>query len=406
MIQDFDMHLHTTYSDGQYSIGDLIEKVKQSGVKFFSITDHDSIDSIYELKKHNLDNITYIKGVEISSILDEKYKMHILGYFIDENNEKLNLILSQLKEARKKRFYELVDYVEETFNLKINRMDVENVVNNVNIPGKPHLAELLVKYNYVSSVKEAFEKYLENAKTKTSNRASADLVIAAIRNAGGVAIWAHPKKVEIQYNINFQELMPRLLELGINGIEVFNSLHTYDDCVRYLNYSNANNLIKTGGSDYHGEQIKSDVKIGMLYNSGEAIKIDLSQINLIKQNQEMNVMETKNDSIKLNSMSEAELEGVREFIKVQLDEMVLPYIYENKLMLLDKNNKIYQDYLKLNVDVDKLLEIYNEESLSEEQKRSKINDLLVNLYTETKELVVSVSKKKTLITSNEYNKIK
>ena len=90
-------------------------------------------------------------------------------------------------------------------------------------------------------------------------------------------------KHAFQYNINFQELMPRLLELGINGIEVFNSLHTYDDCVRYLNYSNANNLIKTGGSDYHGEQIKSDVKIGMLYNSGEAIKIDLSQINLIKQ---------------------------------------------------------------------------------------------------------------------------
>ena len=282
MVQDFDLHLHTTYSDGQYNVQELIEKIKESKIKIFSIADHDSIDSIREIKKYNLENITYIKGVEISSILDKKYKMHILGYFVDENNEKLNLILQQLKEARKKRFFELVNYVEESFNLKINRTDVENVVNKVNIPGKPHLAELMIKYNYVSSVKEAFEKYLEGAKTKTSNRASADLVIDSIKDAGGIAIWAHPKKVEKQYNINFEELMPRLTELGIDGIEIFNSLHSYDDCLKYLDYANNNNLIKAGGSDYHGDEIKPDVKIGVLYNSGEAIKIDLEQINLIK----------------------------------------------------------------------------------------------------------------------------
>lgn len=289
MIQDFDMHLHTTYSDGQYNVKDLIEKVKLSGVKFFSIADHDSIDSIKEIKKYNLDNITYIKGVEISSILDNKYKMHILGYFIDEKNEKLNSVLKQLKEARRKRFFELVDYVEEKFNLKINREDVENIIKQVNIPGKPHLAELMIKYNYVSSVKEAFEKYLEGAKTKTSNRAPADIVIDAIKNAGGVAVWAHPKKVEKQYDINFEDLMPRLLELGIGGIEIFNSLHSYNDSIRYLDYANKNNLIKAGGSDYHGDQVKPDVKIGVLYNSGENIKIDLKQINLLQLKQEVNI---------------------------------------------------------------------------------------------------------------------
>lgn len=290
MIQDFDMHLHTTYSDGQYSVEELIEKVKLSGVKFFSIADHDSIDSIKEMKKYNLDNITYIKSVEISSILDNKYKMHILGYFIDENNEKINSVLKQLKEARKKRFFELVDYVEEKFNLKINKTDVENIVEKINIPGKPHLAELMIKYNYVSSVKEAFEKYLEGAKTKTSNRAPADIVIDAIKNAGGVAVWAHPKKVEKQYNINFEDLMPRLLELGLDGIEIFNSLHSYDDSIRYLDYANKNNLIKTGGSDYHGEQVKPDVKIGVLYNSEERVKINISEMNLtkIKKGEEIN----------------------------------------------------------------------------------------------------------------------
>lgn len=280
MVQDFDLHLHTTYSDGQYDVKELIKKVKQSGIKFFSIADHDSVDSIKEINKYDLGNIEYIKGVEISSILDGKYKIHILGYFIDENNEKLSSVLYKLKEARKKKFFELVDYVEKRLDLKINRIDVENIVNKVNVPGKPHLAELLVKYNYASSVREAFEKYLEDAKTKTSNRAPADEVIDAIKSAGGIAIWAHPKKVEKQYNISFEELMPRLLELGIDGIEIFNSLHSYDDCCRYLDYSNKNYLFKTGGSDYHGDQVKPDVKIGVLYNSGEEIKIDLKQINL------------------------------------------------------------------------------------------------------------------------------
>ena len=113
MIQDFDLHLHTTYSDGQYGVEKLIEKVKMSGIKYFSIADHDSIDANREIDKYDINGINYIKGVEISSILDNKYKMHILGYFIDENNEKINLILQQLKEARKKRFLELVEYVEK-----------------------------------------------------------------------------------------------------------------------------------------------------------------------------------------------------------------------------------------------------------------------------------------------------
>lgn len=288
MVQDFDLHLHTTFSDGQYNVEEIIKKVKESKIKVFSITDHDSVDSINEIRNFDLDDIKYIKGVEISSILDNRYKMHILGYFIDENSEKLNLVLYKLKEARKKRFFELVEYVEEKFNLQIDKVDVENIIKEVNIPGKPHLAELLVKYNYASSVKEAFEKYLEEVKTKTSNRASTDIVIDAIKSAGGVAILAHPKKIEKQYNIDFQELMPRLFDLGIDGIEIFNSLHSYDDSIRYLDYANKNNLIKTGGSDYHGDKVKPDVKIGVLYNSGENIKIDLKQINLLKSKQEVN----------------------------------------------------------------------------------------------------------------------
>ena len=282
MIQDFDLHLHTNYSDGQYDLKTLLEKVKQVGVKVISVTDHDNIDSIKEIKKCNLDGIEFITGVEISSILDNKYKMHILGYYIDDEHQLLNSILVHLKEARRKRFIELVDCVRNQYGFTFSDEDIDSIVKNVNIPGKSHLAELMVKYNYVDSISQAFDKYLEFLTTKTSNRVSADLVIKAIKDAGGVAIWAHPKKVEKQYGISFESLIPRLLELGIDGIEAFNSLHSYDDCIRYLEFAEKNNLIVSGGSDYHGEELKTNVKIGLVYNSGEFKKIDLSRLSILE----------------------------------------------------------------------------------------------------------------------------
>lgn len=286
MKQEFDLHLHTSYSDGEHSLKIVLNKVKENDLRFFSITDHDSVDSIKEIKNYDLGTTKYIKGVEISSILDGKYKLHILGYNIDENNIKLNDVILKLKEARKKRFSELADYIEKNYSLKIDKKDIEKVIENVNIPGKPHLAELMIKYGYVNSVEEAFKKYLENAKTKTSNRMDAKIVIEAIKDAGGIAIWAHPKKVEKKYNIHFEELMPRLLELGLDGIEPFNSLHTYEESIKYLKYAKEHNLITSGGSDYHGENVKPDVKMGVIFNSKENIKIDNENITLISKMEE------------------------------------------------------------------------------------------------------------------------
>lgn len=280
MRQIFDLHLHTFYSDGQYDVDELIENVRKYGIKCFSITDHDSVESIHKIKECDLSGLEYVKGIEVSSILDDQYKMHILGYHFDENNPELLAVLNELKERRKKRFWELVEYVEQKGNIKLDPKDVEAVLDKVYIPGKPHLAQLLVDCGYVSSVPEAFQFYLEGAKTKTSNRMSADIVISTIKKAGGKVIWAHPKKVEKQYNIDFQDLMPRLLQLGIDGIEIYNSLHSYDDCMRYLSFANSHHLLRSGGSDFHGELIKPEVNMGVLFNSGEEIEVDFSQIDI------------------------------------------------------------------------------------------------------------------------------
>ena len=102
-------------------------------------------------------------------------------------------------------------------------------------------------------------------------------------------------------------------------------------------------------------------------------------------------MENEINRIKLDSINETSLEGIRDFFKTQLDEIVLPYIYKNKLMLIDKDNPIYKEYIGINVDLDSLILINNSE-LSSQEKKEKINNLLNELYNRMKKLVIEVSK--------------
>lgn len=102
-------------------------------------------------------------------------------------------------------------------------------------------------------------------------------------------------------------------------------------------------------------------------------------------------MENKEEIIKLKNITEAGLDGVKSFIITQLDEMVLPFIYKNDLMFSDDNNSIYQEYLKINSDINNLYIIYSDESISLVDKKAQVNNLIVELYRRTKDLIVKVS---------------
>ncbi len=386
MIQNFDFHIHTKHSDGEYSVEEIIKKIREFGIKYFSITDHDSIESIKEVKKNDLTGLYYIPGVEISSILDNKYKMHILGYFIDDKDKDLNEILKKLEQARKDRFLELANGIKENYGFYIPYNELEEVISNVKIPGKPHLAKLMAEHNYISNIPDAYENYLDKIKTKTSSKLPADLVIKTIKKAGGIAIWAHPKKVENKYNINFESLIPHLKKLGLDGIEAFNSLHTYDDSIRFLEFCKQNNLIVSGGSDYHGPNIKQKVKLGVIYNSSLEKKVGLSNINIIKNN----------DCRDINYHNISKLNNMINFIKKQLDENILPYIYEKNLMVNDGND-IYKEYININSDLKKLEEKYKNKILTQNESIE-----IIKLYNRMIQLINIVSKTKNSDANNQY----
>lgn len=87
-MRKYDLHIHSQFSDGEYTLEEIIEKLKNNGIEIFSITDHDNAESIAEMEKVDKKGLTYIPGIEFSTSKG-KYKMHILGYGIDGHNEQL-----------------------------------------------------------------------------------------------------------------------------------------------------------------------------------------------------------------------------------------------------------------------------------------------------------------------------
>lgn len=278
MRQDFDLHIHTINSDGEYSVSEIIKKIREENIKLFSITDHDNIDSIEQVSKEDLSGLEYVSGIEISSIVDNKYKVHILGYFIDGDRTKLYEICNRLRNARVKRLYNMALYIKDKFNIDLSEKEINEVILNSSVPGRPHLAKLLIKKGLVSNTKEAFTKYLNFVDITTSYRVDAKEVIDAIKSAGGIVIWAHPRKTEKVHNIDFIEILDRFIELGLDGIEVYNSIHKIEDVNRYLKVCREKKLLISGGSDFHGEHVKEMVRLGHVYRGEEEIKINKNDI--------------------------------------------------------------------------------------------------------------------------------
>ena len=275
MKSRYDLHIHSTFSDGEDDVDALIEKMKSEGITTFSITDHDNIDSINYLKNKNLEKINYISGVEISSYY-KKLGIHILGYYIDGNTKALKRLLIKINQRRKKRMKEILKKLKLRNGITLSDDDFEILMNGNNI-GKKTLSKILVKKNLGNDYKEIRNNYLSNMNCKVSYRANIKKVCDVIKTAGGIPVLAHPKEIELRYNVKLDTIISSLIKFGINGIEVYNSIHTDEDIKRYLEIANKYNLLISGGSDYHGS---NKAKLGLLMK--EDYNLDYTNFSIFR----------------------------------------------------------------------------------------------------------------------------
>jgi len=241
-----DLHLHTRFSDGTFSPEELVLHAQNHGLVCIALTDHDTVEGCAPTAAACAAvKMEFIPGTELTAEQDD-VEVHVLGYFLDIHNETLLNRIGTFQSVRQSRIHEMV--------AALNRLGVplkaESVfaLANCKSPGRPHVARALVKEKLIGSLDEAFERYLKKGrpawvpKTKMSALESVEL----IHQAGGLAVMAHP-------GLNrTDDIIPGLVEAGLDGIECFHTKHSTAMSERYLEIADKYHLLVTGGSDCHG----------------------------------------------------------------------------------------------------------------------------------------------------------
>ena len=263
-----DLHLHTTLSDGTERPERVVELAHQAGLAAIAITDHDNIDALpVATPPARQYGIELLPGVEMSASAGEM-DVHLLGFCFDPTNLALQRHLTQQQARRVERVHEMVERLQRV-GVTISADEVLEVAGDGTV-GRPHVARVLMKHGYVTSLPEAFSKYIGDAGPGfvPGSSCSPAQIIRIIREAGGIPVLAHPKYLKRDAFID------ELVQDGLLGLEVYHSDHTPNLVQHYGAIADRLKLLKTGGSDFHGNA-KEGVPVGaanVSYDAVEALK--------------------------------------------------------------------------------------------------------------------------------------
>lgn len=236
-----DLHLHTTMSDGVWTPERLFSEIRERGLQFFSITDHDTIDA-YPVPEDLRERC--IPGMEVDSH-HAGHTVHLLAYGIFADSPLLQALAAQ-RADRLRRMQGMVERLN-VLGLAIAIDDVVAQANSAASLGRPHLARALLAKGHVTSVQEAFDRYIADdgdgyvALERLTSREIIDLV----HRSGGVAVIAHPMRLRDPAHIE------ELIELGVDGVEVIHPTASAQDEQRLRAIAAQHDLIVTGGTDFH-----------------------------------------------------------------------------------------------------------------------------------------------------------
>ncbi len=273
-----DLHLHTTHSDGSLTPCQLIDLLEKYQVTTAAITDHDVLSGIAEAREcGRLKNIRIIPGVELSIDypMQNGAHVHVLGLYVDVEKPYLVQVLEQLRVERQKRADEILLRLKK-MNVVIEKNELRNIVSGQNV-GRPHIAKILVEKGYAKTIAEAFEKYIgRNAPAYVpKKKLQLQEAIEVIHRVNGLAILAHPVSLKITEKAELFKKLDELVEVGLDGIEVFYSGHSPEFTKMLLEYVEQRKLVMSGGSDFHGEakpEIKPVVGTGNLNIPPDIVK--------------------------------------------------------------------------------------------------------------------------------------
>ncbi len=272
-----DLHIHSTYSDGTFSPAEIVKIAEEKQIKVVAITDHDTINGLEEFEKVKSNYVEKVPGVEISVQMKD-FNFHMVGLFINWHNKEFQEKINYLKKARANRNVKILSKLNE-LGYKVTMEELEKIADGE--IGRPHISQLLLQKGYFKDKQEVFNKLLKKGAPAYFDkfRFSPEEAVNIIKNLGnGLAILAHPGLLPFKRAEKIQ-IIEYLKEIGIDGIEVYYSEHSKDETEFLKQLAIKNNLLISGGTDFHG---KNKIGIELGYGRGN-LKIDYSIYERLKE---------------------------------------------------------------------------------------------------------------------------
>lgn len=240
-----DLHTHSTASDGARAPADVVKAGKAAGLAALALTDHDTLAGVADAHEAGTQlGMPVVTGVELSAV-EGDIETHILGLHLSELGE-LEHRLVGLRDMRVSRAARIVD--------RLNALGIaitfESVLQHAagGAVGRPHVARALIAGGWATDFREAFERYLGNGKAAfvAKDRLPMSEAIGLIHRAGGLAILAHPGP------LGTRERVAVLAAAGLDGLEILHPSHSWEDSQRLDALATEFDLVRSGGSDWHG----------------------------------------------------------------------------------------------------------------------------------------------------------
>lgn len=250
MNKYIDLHTHSTCSDGTLTPAEVVKLAKEKGLSAIALTDHDTVDGLNEAIETGSDiGIEVITGIEFSVAADTE--MHLLGLNFDIDCPAIKNILDEMIIQRDLRNYKVIELLGK---LGIH-ITIEDILAEATskVTGRSQIAKAMLKKGYVSSIKEAFDRYLSFGKPAFVERSTLtpEDAISIIHKSGGKSFLAHLNQTG-KSDEELYELLTRLKEYGLDGIEGYYTEYTEDMNFRYRKMAEDIGLLLSGGSDFHG----------------------------------------------------------------------------------------------------------------------------------------------------------
>ncbi len=270
----YDFHMHSTWSDGILNEVEILEKIKEKKIKYFSLTDHDNIEGakrILDYKDFLCENgINFIIGAELTSNYQGR-RTHLLAYGFDKNSEFMQELLDLLKQKSWQHTLYRLEYLKNNFNISLSDASYE-YMKSKSVIKKPVIAECMKSEGYVQKKGEAIREYIDKVPEKDFSVTPKEIT-ERVHRAGGKVFLAHPfgeECDEIFENNEFDDYISGLIDEGIDGMECYYSAYNNAQIDYLLKIAKKKNILVSGGSDYHGTK----------YRIGEMGKITLEDYKI------------------------------------------------------------------------------------------------------------------------------